>query len=340
MLDIDIPYEKYWTANEKTARQLSAHHAFIVKTVRLFTSSQCPNRCGYCPSKFLTQAQGSPARRLSLTPGESLDLIRRAWERHGCDLAFFNDEEFLCDKKTAKELCRRIIKAKDEGRLPRSLTFQCQSRAVDFLARGVPDRELLALLDKAGFNRISLGVENLCERLLAAPVMNKAQYRPEDIEAIVAAFKETSITPQLNFMLLVPETTRPELLANLEAILSLLEKNVLILVNLRIQAAPGAPAVDGGAYEIVSKKVTSPLNGRTLELPDYFPLQDRDLSAGLSRLDDLIELETEAFLKSAGGCKEGLALTSRSIVLCLALLKALDESRLYAEFQRHLKKKA
>lgn len=341
MLDINIPYEKYWALNEKVVDQLSVdHNAFIVKTIRLFTSSQCPNRCGYCPSKFLSKAQGSPARRLALEPGESLELIRLAWERHGCDLAFFNDEEFLCDKETAKELCRRIVKAKEDGLLPRQLVFQCQSRAVDFLTRGSPDREMLALLDRAGFNRISLGVENICERLLATPVMNKAQYRLEDIRAIVAAFKETSIALTLNFMLLVPETTREELLANLKAIFSFLDEDVLILLNLHILAAPGASAVESGAYELAMKKVTSPLNGWELEIPDRFRLRDPGLREGLNRLDGLIAREMDEFLKSIGSRKECIATTSRAVVLCLALLKMMDEPGLYAEFRRHLQRNA
>jgi radical SAM superfamily enzyme YgiQ (UPF0313 family) len=333
MLDIDIPYQKYWDINENIADQLSVdHNAFIVKTVRLFTSSQCPNRCGYCPSKFLTQAQGSLAKRLALEPEQSLELIRKAWERHGCELIFFNDEEFLCDKKTTVELCKLIIEAKRDGVLPNDLFFQCQSRVVDFLEHGRPDQKLLALLAQAGFNRISLGVENLCSRLLATPVMNKAQYSPEDVEEIVTAFQETTIKPHLNFMLLVPETTPAELRQNCQAILKLLKKNVLILLNLYILAAPGAPAVDSGQYELTRKKVISPLNGRVVEIPDLFLLRDPELRTSITRLDGLIEEEMTYYLKSIDSKRDSIATTNRSLVLCLALMKLTEDIDLYNEF--------
>lgn len=334
MLDVDIPYPRYWSLNEKVADSLSVDwQAFIVKTTRQFTSSQCPNRCGYCPSKFLTRAQGFAAGRRTLRPEQSLELIRRDWERYGCDMVLFNDEEFLCDKKTAGELACLIIQAKKDGRLPAGLCFQCQSRVVDFLTGGRADREFLALLEAAGFNRISLGVENICPRLLAVPAMNKAQYSAAEVSDIVGAFLETSVTLHLNFMLLVPETTREELSQNLEFILSLLKKKVMVLLNLHILAAPGAPAVDSGAYEMDLKTVVSPLNGRRLVLPDRFLVRDPELRATLSRLDQTIEEITGAYLSRRGRREKAISQTHRAAIACLALAGVLGEDELRADFE-------
>lgn len=341
MYDIEIPYQQYWDINSSMVQQLSVdNHDFIVKTVRLFTSSQCPNRCGYCPSKFLSKAQGFAARRLSLTPEQSLELIRESYERHGCDLIFFNDEEFLCDRKTVKALCRLIIEDKSKNKLPEELRFQCQSRAVDFLCKGEVDRELLEILELAGFNRISLGVENICERLLATPIMNKAQYNSKDIENIVSAFRETSIALTLNFMLLVPESSFEELRRNCEAILALLQQDILLLINLYIMAAPGAPAYESGSYEIATRPMISPLNNKELMLPAYFVPQDKRLREGLKNLDKLIEEELDEFLKNVDSDNDCISTTIRGIILCQAVLKMMAEKELYSEFKLMLRQKA
>ena len=333
-----LPYQLYWDFNKRIVNQLSTSiKSFIIKTVRLYTSSQCPNRCGYCDAKFCEESLGQPVRAVSLKAPEVLDLIIDSCQKYDCESIFFNDDEFLNNRKMVIELCRLIIESKIAGKIRADLSFECQSRVVDFIRSHQVDAELIQILDKAGFGRISLGVENFSAHLLSTPIMNKAQYSREDVEAVIAIFQQSSLSLQLNFMLMIPEANRDDLLYNIKCIIDLIHKRVVINLNVKITAAPGAPAVKSKKYKISSKSIISPLNKRRIEVPDCFLPNDPDLKHYFQKLEQQITYEKKNLLQTANKNADRLPNTVNALISCLALLSLMQEDELYKKAAALLK---
>lgn len=330
-LKMRIPYERYWAANQANA--ITDTNDFIVKTVRLFTASQCPNRCGYCSSKFIAQAQGHPTRIFSLTAEQVLDLVLADCEKYSPDCFFFNDDEFLFDKKRTLDFCKLIIDAKSMGRISEKIHFECQSRSIDFFKGEKADLSFIHQLRLAGFRRISVGAENFSDRLLGLPIMNKGWQSLSSILELFEIFKQEEILLQVNMMLLVPETTRQELIENIRSIYHFSLRNNPVNLNTYIRASPGAPALLSGAYPVQHIAAKSPLTGADLSIADYYHLRDPQLTAALQTLRDDIRAEEQQFLHTMGWEGRSLAKAYTTPLACMAILKALDEKDLYDAFK-------
>lgn len=332
-LELHIPYKKYWDFNQKRISGLSTStNPFIVKTSRIYTSSQCPNQCGYCSSKFLAASQGAPATIFFLDAQEIFHLICDNIKKYNCEMIFFNDDEFLFHRKRIIELCHLIIDAKKNGSLPRELKFECQSRVVDFLdgARKV-DSAFVTLLKEAGFRRISVGAENFCENLLATPIMNKSQFTHKNVEDLVASFRRVGMLCQINIMLLIPEATKKDVLFNIQRAIDLIALQCPVNLNVKLLAEPGAPATVNALYEKTTTSFQSPLNSTTLVLPQFFVPRDPDLLRCFEHYDSLYPKVKELFLARKGISHGWIMNTYLAGIACLTVLRTLGESTMYDE---------
>lgn len=333
-LSLRIPYERYWEANK--ALHIVDSNDFIIKTVRLFTSSQCPNHCGYCSSKFIAHAQDAPTRIYALTAEEMTTLITEEYHKYQPDSVFFNDDEFLFDKKRARSFCDCVIRAKQTGELPEHLYFECQSRSIDFFQHRRPDKDFIRLLKQAGFRRISIGTENFSERLLARPIMNKILQPIEDVLALFDIFQIEQVLLQVNMMLFIPETTREELINNIICIYNFAQRNTPVNLNTYVLANPGAPALSHGNYSLHYTDLISPINGKSLRLPAHYRLHDATLEQLLLPVKDVIQAEKTAFVAQVGWTEHSLAKAYTSPLVCMGILRAIGESTLYKQFEKLL----
>ena len=330
-LDLHIPYERYWNINQEKISGLSTSaNPFIVKTSRIYTSSQCTNKCGYCSSKFIAASQNAPTTVFFLNAQEIFHLICDDVKKYACEMIVFNDDEFFFYKKRIIELCHLIIDAKKNSQLPRDLKFECQSRVVDFLDdEKKVDDSFVALIKEAGFRRISVGVENLCENLLATPIMNKSQFTYKNVEELIASFHRVGLLIQINIMLLIPEATKKDVLFNIRRIIDMLAMGCQVNLNVKIISDPGAPATSNAIYEKTTNTFRSPLNSATIVLPQFFIPRDPDLLRCFEEYDSIYPEVRALFLARKGISDTWLMNTYDAGVGCLTILKMRGEDKMF-----------
>jgi radical SAM superfamily enzyme YgiQ (UPF0313 family) len=212
----DMPYRRYWDKLERAYRvgelQSKAEREARLselRSVRMMTLNYCPMRCTFCSStNFLNAAQGSTAGLARLDADECFDMIQRIVRSYDdVRTIIFQDDIFVFTSDTRLEpLCRRIIDAKAEGLLPRSLQFISTNR-IDAMT---PDR--LALLRDAGFRVLGFGVENFSLDVLKE--FNK-HYIHKHIPGILDTALGLGITPFLDMIMTSPRSTMRALAENI-----------------------------------------------------------------------------------------------------------------------------
>lgn len=107
------------------------------------TSRGCPYKCIYCDRE---NRMGNIWR--SFSNRKIIDEMKELKNRHNINEIMFFDDEFIIDRDKTIELCNMIL---DEGL---DVIWECRTR-VD-----VVDRNLLAIMKKAGCYRIRFGFES------------------------------------------------------------------------------------------------------------------------------------------------------------------------------------
>jgi len=112
------------------------------------TTRGCPFDCEFCDIIVLF------GRKVRPKPIDSvIEEIRTLVVEYGSDSIFFTDDNFIGNRRYAKDLCRAIISFR-KG-IERQLNFYTQVSLNLAL-----DQELLDLMVEAGFNRVFIGIES------------------------------------------------------------------------------------------------------------------------------------------------------------------------------------
>ncbi|MDD5237473.1 MAG: radical SAM protein [Candidatus Omnitrophica bacterium] len=164
----------------------------------LQSSRGCPFQCIYCD-----QQSGKILRKRSIKK-----IIAEIKEFHtlGIKDIFFVDDLFTLDRKRVFEFCNGILEEKID------VFFKISAR-VDTI-----DREMLAMLKKAGCYRIHYGVESGSQRILNRL---KKGITIEQIENTFQLTKDAGIDTFAYFMLGCPGETRQEIMATINFALNL-----------------------------------------------------------------------------------------------------------------------
>lgn len=112
----------------------------------LYTSKGCPYKCSFCT------VAGTPWKMR--TAPHILEELRYLKERFGLRTASFFDETFTFNRKRVEDICRSLIEE------DLKVKWYCNTRA------HLADKELLALMRKAGCRGISFGIESGSQRIL------------------------------------------------------------------------------------------------------------------------------------------------------------------------------
>jgi len=155
----------------------------------LQSSRGCPFRCIYCD-----QQSGKILRKRSIK--KIIDEIKN-FHALGVRDIFFVDDLFTFDRKRVFEFCSSILEEKID------IYFKISSR-VDTI-----DREMLAILKKAGCYRIHYGVESGSQRILNRL---KKGITIEQIENAFRLTREAGIDTFAYFMLGCPGETRQDIM--------------------------------------------------------------------------------------------------------------------------------
>lgn len=157
----------------------------------VMTGRGCPFTCAYCVSPRFWHR--TVRFRSVSNVIEEIEYLRA---HHGSSLIHFVDDTFTLNKDRAKEICQQLI----DRRM--GVEWVCDTRA-DCL-----DRELVALMKRAGCIRIKLGVESGCDKILES--MRKGVTR-EIIRRAVGLVKEQEVPLTVYLMTGFPEETNKDL---------------------------------------------------------------------------------------------------------------------------------
>jgi len=309
--DLHIPYKDYWDytyaegaaalnlSKEDTEKSVTDPHSeiptesndtqkFFVETIRLYTSSHCPWKCGFCSShSFLRMSNASvekeehipqkpkdgktlsmnalatcgsqphPVYRIS--PEQIYDLIVRHCDKYDPKVILFNDDAFWDGSdpgfKHILDLCDLIINGKSTGRIKKDVIFNCQAKVGDFIIKK-PTRklhdDLIIRLKKAGFYHFGTGVETFAERLLMVPSINKkGNVSERDQHLVIQGLLKYGFSPSVNIILFVPETTIEELFHVMKVSTEYMLKGTQIAMTPLLRTHEGA-----GITELIKKGLT------------------------------------------------------------------------------------
>lgn len=332
VLQMDIPFGRYWDYIRDNIEALTfSTSRFIPELVRIYSSSHCPNKCGYCSShNFLTFSQGSKARIFDLSADKVLSLMRHFMATYGAKGFLFSDDEFLANKTRAREFLRLVAQGLASGEIDHELTLNCQARVTDFLKKTPEGREvdeqLIAMLVQAGFHSLGLGVESFRQDLLHATSMNKHGYGQEEALAVVGSMLRQGLVPQVNIILFIPESTPEDVLHSMTLAMQVIMQGAQIAVTPRLFAIPGAPLYENPNYPI--EFLEHEVAGKTIRIAHYFRPWNALVARAAVSIDDALADEISRFRDSGRWKHKVLPKTALGILTFVAAARLLERNDL------------
>lgn len=327
----DIPYHRYWDLlRSRSADTRLGASKFIIENVRLYTTSHCPRRCGFCNSQsFLPQSQGSALPITMLSADQVGNLILHMVGKYGARGFLFSDDDFPVGNKQGlarvADLCDQIREFKSQGLIDRDTTFACQARVMDFVMHDeqnhrVPNRDLMHKMVQAGFNSVGMGVETFSDKLLRAPSINKVGVTASDCRMVIEAMLEIGLVPQINLILGIPESGPEELAGSIRTALAYVEQGCDVAVTPKLLALPGAPIYGKGLYPTMD--FTRPVGdtGQMTTIQDYFVPGDPKIRALAEQFDAAARKELRHIAEACGW--EGKIIHKRVVSISRLLVAA------------------
>jgi anaerobic magnesium-protoporphyrin IX monomethyl ester cyclase len=138
-----IDFKKYFEHPD------SSSVAMRTPSVHLITSRGCPGNCVFCS---VHTVWGRKWRAMS--PEKVVNQIEYLYKKYGVKHFRFNDDNLTLDKKRIIKICQLIIGKKID------IKWDTPSG----VALWTLDREVLLMMKKAGYYRITFGIESGCEK--------------------------------------------------------------------------------------------------------------------------------------------------------------------------------
>tara|TARA_B100000315_G_scaffold99404_1_gene91450 strand:- start:622 stop:1740 length:1119 start_codon:yes stop_codon:yes gene_type:complete len=343
-MDMHIPYEKYWeyTAKEGSVEKLNMDtQKFFIETVRLYTSSHCSWKCGFCNShSFLKASQGKHSRIYRLKPTLIHQLILDHIEKYKPKVFLFNDDSLFDGSKEGVthilELCQLIIESKKKGSIEPDVIFNCQAKVADFLIKEPKVRrvnsDLIDVLVEAGFYHFGIGVESFSDRLLRSPSINKKAFTEKDAHMVISALLEAGLSPSINIILFVPEATVDEIVYTMKALTNYILKGCQVAMTPLMRPNPGSPIYYQNDIDIVNAKWVNPHNNRIVFYPSYCVPNDKKIAEVVNKfrirefkdMAKIADIEQDKIIKSLSWNPSVVPRTITALSVFLAVSKLLD----------------
>jgi radical SAM superfamily enzyme YgiQ (UPF0313 family) len=146
------------------------------------------------------------------------------------------DDTFVWNRAWVTDLCRLVRQAKDDGELPRDVTFVVKSRVDQF------DDELIQVLMGAGFSQINVGMESGSPRTLRriAKVADPVAYL-EKADAVIRSIKTHGLRVHAYMLFFTPESELADLVATMELATDLISRGAEVSTYETVLALPGSP---------------------------------------------------------------------------------------------------
>ena len=301
-MEMDVPYEVYWDCNRGEGAEAKLNlkqsedsvdtQKFYVETVRVYTSSHCSWKCGFCNSQSFLKASGNDTIPIyRLTPGEIHQLIIRNIKKYNPKVFLFNDDAFIDGSRAGEqhilELCNLIITSKEAGEIHKDVLFNCQARVADFIIKKpvkMVNQSVMDALLKAGFYHFGLGIETFSDNLLHANSINKKAVTEKESNMVINWQLAAGMSPSLNIILFVPEATVDELVYVMKAVAGWLIKGCQVSLTPLLRANPGSRLYDKiksgvSDVEIEWGDWLNPNTNRRIRFPIYCKPNDPKLRA-------------------------------------------------------------
>lgn len=159
----------------------------------LLTSRGCPFPCTFC-SATLRQSYGRKFRGHSAE--RVVEDMVRLHKDHHVDAFYTIDDVFSLDRTRVEEICRRLL----QHNLPIQWTIQTRGDLID--------REILALMKRAGCVGVKMGIESGVDRILK--IIRKNATRSQLLQAARDA-QEVGLSLTTYYMIGHPTETREEM---------------------------------------------------------------------------------------------------------------------------------
>ncbi len=364
-IEMDIPYDRYWASviAEKAGKKRNLLLAwdwkgdkkeFHVEAVRLYTSSHCSWKCGFCNSQSFLNASGCGTHPVyRLTPEKIHELILCHVEKYNPKVFVLSDDAFIDGSRHGERhimgLCELIIESKKKGEIPSGVQFNCQARINDFITRKperVVNKPLIKALMEAGFHHFGLGVESFSDRLLHMDSLNKRATSAHDASMVIAALLKAGLSPQMNLILFIPETNVEELVQVMQVSTGWILEGAQISLIPLLQPNPGS-----GIYEKIQKGMSdieiewgswvNPHNGRTVNWPLYCRPKDQQLAALIDKFElrdyqDMAKFskpESDRIMKSLSWDTKDVPRPIQALSIFITVSKLLDRHDMVEYFE-------
>jgi radical SAM superfamily enzyme YgiQ (UPF0313 family)/tRNA(Arg) A34 adenosine deaminase TadA len=292
----NIPYEEYWDLNVRyySEANLRARKATL-RTVRMYTSTHCKNRCGFCSScRFLDSAVGGNMPILASLPDRVISQLLNLCRKHDPEAVFFNDDDFIIDRGSGREraikICKDIIEAKSSGKLSKKIVFYAQMKARNLVTYDkekkeyVPDLELIFSLKEAGFKLCVLGVETFSDKLAYSGSIDKKTSAAQS-KAAIRGLLYAGVTPLINFILFPPETDKDDIVETIDNCFEFIKMGAQASLGTLIEIYPGA-AVEGMDFPRSQQMITIPQSGKEMPIDMYVLPVDLEIRAIAGQIDE------------------------------------------------------
>lgn len=343
MLRTEIPFPTYWDRFKATAETLNfTSSRFVLENVRLYTSSHCPGGCGFCSSQaFLPASQQGGHPIFLLSAGEVFHLVQHAIANYGAKSFLFSDDDFVIGSKAGlervQEFCALITAAKEQGIIDQGTMFNCQAKIADFIRRepgAAPSirTDLIEAMARAGFHSMGMGVETFSDALLQSPSINKAGISRHDIETVLRALLAGGITPQINIILGIPETSVTDLIETMRLAVTYLLAGCQMAVMPRLLAFPGSPVCTAARHPVRSEEHTDPFTGNRIENTLFLEPRDKKVVFMVENLEKSFQLVVERMREESGRMAGNLPKSLLGICYFIAAAELLGDTDAANEF--------
>ncbi len=302
ILNSDYDYLTSW---EKIRKEIPhdlkfGNYEYRVRCLHLFTSSHCPGGCGFCYAQQFYKYSYPDFKTVRVDAEHLFHMVSELTRRYQPDAIQFTEDNFFAMStagvQRASDFCKKIITAKENGTFPEHITFHVQARINEMYTNKVLNHELIDLLAKAGFKTLSMGIDNFVDRLRVTPMMNKSREMNKErcmkgLDALLAK----GISPRINIILGVPETTLQDIRENCLLSLEYAKKGAELGTVTRVIAFPTSPATLSNKYEVNYKEWVNPANNRTIKYNGIFSLNNPEIEKVFQYHDEHYESYLEKY---------------------------------------------
>ncbi|HDZ20242.1 hypothetical protein LCGC14_0018420 [marine sediment metagenome] len=200
-----MPIKEYWQRNT----EVTAGDELSTNCVNLYITNYCPQGCKFCSTtRFIRQACPEAAKVVTLPPRDLVKILKKVMtEVPETKTIYFHDDNACQNREATKEWCGLAI---EEGI---DVTYVASSRIDHY------DEELLAIMKRAGFRKLSCGIEAYSDSLLKK--LRKGQ-NTRTIDHFIDIAGAADMPLHLNVILCQPEAEIDDVKRTAEFALKLL----------------------------------------------------------------------------------------------------------------------